>query len=314
MGINTNQLKFLLYAKSNGADFTRTITIGRQGLNFKKLKRNIQPGRYVKKWFKRFDLKITDKDAHKLERISNDKGYSEFLFKLLGAEVVHSIDVSSFEGANIIHDMNCNISDELTEEYTAVFDGGCLEHIFNFPIAIRNCMCLLNISGSFLSSTPINNYVGHGFYQFTPELFFRLFSIENGFKTVSTHAYINRYESQWYSIADPLSVGTRVKFVNAYATDMFFHAVKTRKTNILSVPPQQSDYKHLWEKYDKTGIMLEKTKYIKSEKENFLRRIYNFLPTELKRIAWVLRQRKQALDYHDLGDANPDHFRKINCC
>ena len=102
--------------------------------------------------------------------------------------------------------------------------------------------------------------------------------------------------------------------MNAYATDMFFHAVKTRKTNILSVPPQQSDYKHLWEKYDKTGIMLEKTKYIKSEKENFLRRIYNFLPTELKRIAWVLRQRKQALDYHDLGDANPDHFRKINCC
>jgi hypothetical protein len=29
--------------------------------------------------------------------------------------------------------------------------------------------------------TPANNQMGHGFYQFSPELFFRVFSQENGY-------------------------------------------------------------------------------------------------------------------------------------
>ena len=33
MGINVNGLRFLLYAKSAGVDFTKTAMIGRQGLH-----------------------------------------------------------------------------------------------------------------------------------------------------------------------------------------------------------------------------------------------------------------------------------------
>ena len=69
----------------------------------------------------------------------------------------------------------------LKNKYTLVIDGGCLEHIFNFPVAIKNCMEMLQEGGHFIGITPANNLMGHGFYQFSPELYFRIFSKENGF-------------------------------------------------------------------------------------------------------------------------------------
>jgi hypothetical protein len=43
-------------------------------------------------------------------------------------------------------------------------------------------MDLLKVGGTFVASTPANYFMGHGFYQFSPELFFRLFCPENGFR------------------------------------------------------------------------------------------------------------------------------------
>ena len=80
--------------------------------------------------------------------------------------------------------MNIPISDSSKDKYTVVIDGGSLEHVFNFPIAIKNCMEMLQVGGYFISLAPANNMLGHGFYQFSPELFYRIFSKENGFSVV----------------------------------------------------------------------------------------------------------------------------------
>jgi 2-polyprenyl-3-methyl-5-hydroxy-6-metoxy-1,4-benzoquinol methylase len=57
-----------------------------------------------------------------------------------------------------------------------VFDGGTLEHIFDYPTAIKNCMKMVKPGGHLLLTTPANNWFGHGFYQFSPELFYSFVS------------------------------------------------------------------------------------------------------------------------------------------
>jgi hypothetical protein len=55
--------------------------------------------------------------------------YSEEFFVLLGAKEIFSIDVSDFEGANILHDMNQPLPHSLISSFDVVLDGGTLEHI-----------------------------------------------------------------------------------------------------------------------------------------------------------------------------------------
>jgi hypothetical protein len=62
-----------------------------------------------------------------------------YLIALLGADEIISIDASGYENATIIHDMN-EPAEDLAEQFDLVIDGGSLEHIFNFPVAILNVM------------------------------------------------------------------------------------------------------------------------------------------------------------------------------
>ena len=110
--------------------------------------------------------------GHSADRfLAESKNYAEKLFEFLGAEEVVAIDNSSYEGAGIVADMNAPINASLKDRFSAIIDGGCLEHVFNFPQAIRNCMEMLSVGGHFIGITPANNFCGHGFYQFSPELY-----------------------------------------------------------------------------------------------------------------------------------------------
>ena len=75
---------------------------------------------------------------------------------------VDSMDASDYEGANIVHDLNLPIPPALRERYDLVWDGGTLEHIFNFPVAIFNAMHMVKVGGHLLLETPTNNQCGHG--------------------------------------------------------------------------------------------------------------------------------------------------------
>jgi 2-polyprenyl-3-methyl-5-hydroxy-6-metoxy-1,4-benzoquinol methylase len=83
--------------------------------------------------------------------------------------------------ASIIHDLNKPVPKELEERFDVVLDGG-LEHVFDFPQAIENAMRMTKIGGHLILETPANNLCGNGFYQFSPELFFRVLDSGNGFE------------------------------------------------------------------------------------------------------------------------------------
>ena len=62
-----------------------------------------------------------------------------------------------------------------------VVDGGTLEHVFDYPTALRNAMRMVRVGGHLILNAPVNNFPGHGFYQISPELFFRCFHDNSAF-------------------------------------------------------------------------------------------------------------------------------------
>jgi SAM-dependent methyltransferase len=103
--------------------------------------------------------------AANFQQASKTCAYADPLFEALGATQVDALDNSDFEGAKFIHDFSEPIPSEWKEQFDVVFDGGTLEHVFNFPAALRNAMELLRPGGRLFIHTCANNLCGHGFYQ-----------------------------------------------------------------------------------------------------------------------------------------------------
>lgn len=97
------------------------------------------------------------------------------LFTALGFSDIRSLDVSDFEGADILHDMNLlGALDKFPADaqgFELVLDGGTMEHVFHVPNFLENVFHLTKVGGCVLHIPPVNNFVDHGFYQFSPTLF-----------------------------------------------------------------------------------------------------------------------------------------------
>lgn len=171
--------------------------------------------------------------------------FAEPFFECLGATACQAMDVSSYEGAEIIHDMNERLSADWFEKFDLVFDGGTLEHVFQFPQALHNAMQLVKVGGWFASFTPANNWFGHGFYQFSPEVYFRALSRQNGFSKCAVFMVPEGLKLTWYQVKDPDELKTRTNLINSLRTPLLVIAKKAAPT-----PPalrlQQSDYLSYW--------------------------------------------------------------------
>lgn len=237
MGLDFNGARFLLYAHRLGISFEQTAMIGRQSLDLTKAE--------LSKSLADFGYGIDDELINKI--FTKDRGYAEPLLSYLGAQEIHSFDFSTYEGATHLHDMNRDISPQFMEKYSVVLDGGSLEHVFNFPVAIRNCMQMLRMGGHYLGISPANNFMGHGFYQFSPELYFSVFNQENGFELIGLIAFEDRPGGTWFSVRNPKEVKGRVMLVNNEPVYLLIVARRHTKTAIFDSTPQQSDYIATWD-------------------------------------------------------------------
>jgi hypothetical protein len=236
MGIDFQSLKFLLLARQRGVSFERFAMIGRQTLR-------LDPGQ-LRRLLSDAGMTISTDQCSQL--FSEAGGYAEPLLRLLGAKQIESFDASSYEQATIIHDMNLPIGDELKGRFTAVLDGGSLEHVFNLPCALKNCLEMVELGGHFLGASPTNNWMGHGFYQFSPELFFRVLSPVNGFAETQAMICETAPRSRWFEVTDPEQLGGRAYLVNGRPTYLFTMARRTALAPIFAKAPQQSDYVSNW--------------------------------------------------------------------
>lgn len=171
MGLCFSDVKALLRARNSGVSFESVLIVGRQSLF-------LHPS----------EVKVLKKEAAALGRPSSSlAGFAfgdyadEFLREFVGMQSLTVLDNSDYEGADLIHDLNRPVAQHLWNSFDVVIDAGSLEHIFNFPTAITSLMRMTKVGGKLFITTPANNLCGHGFYQFSPELMFRVFAEPNGF-------------------------------------------------------------------------------------------------------------------------------------
>ena len=112
----------------------------------------------------------------------------ESLFLSFGVPSVNSLDITNSEGATIIHDMNHPLKKGFPG-HSLVYDGGTMEHVFNVQQFMFNVNAMLDDGGLIIHQNPLNNFVNHGFYSFSPCLYLA-FYLANKFEIleVSFHA------------------------------------------------------------------------------------------------------------------------------
>lgn len=299
MALTKNCSTFLFYSKTLGVSFDKSLMLGRLSLHM--TKENIQE-----------DINKFGNNAKKIEEVAFKDGYSEPLFEILGASKIDSMDFSDYEKASVIHDLNYPVPAHLKGQYTAVVDGGTIEHVFNFPVAIRNCMEMLQVGGHYLGITPANNLMGHGLYQYSPELYYGIFREENGFnikKVIILTQDAGGKFSEWYEVLDPRKAKSRVLLTNSNHTYLLVLAEKVAEKNIFEKPPQQSDYQAAWD------IKEALKKNTAPKNESRLKYLYRrFTPRRLKIVAHNIYDlfTKQEVVHEDLGHINADHFKKMD--
>jgi hypothetical protein len=237
MGVNWHHVKALISARRPGVGMGRVLTVGRLNLfisphDLRELLARLDPEAYG-----RYDEFLTPHPA-----------YAEAVYRLLGASEVESIDASGYENATHVQDLNRPIPEHLKGRYDFVDDGGTIEHVFHFPQAIRNLMEMVKVGGSLQLHVPANNMAGHGFYQFSPDLFYRVLSPENGFRVERMIAYESFDGSQWYEVMDPKEARSRIELVSAPVPVLLLvRARRVADVPIFETTPQQSDYVATWD-------------------------------------------------------------------
>jgi hypothetical protein len=229
MGLNSEQFAVLTgLAKLGALSAKDCVTIGRQN-NF--LRRSD-----FRRVFRRFGISLS-------EACIQDLATARFIEPILlyfGAHVVDSVDASNYEGANIVCDMNEPLPSSLFRRYDFVYDGGTLEHIYNYPLALENVAALLQSNGILLSTSPANNEPGHGFYQLSPELIYSAFPAF-GLEVIRIYLVATQFPPQFYEVSSPSDVGGRITFLSGEPIQLF---VIARKMQAWSSQHQiqQSDY------------------------------------------------------------------------
>jgi len=179
----------------------------------------------------------------------NEKNTSDVIFfKLLGLTDIHAMDYSDFENADIVHDLNTPVPDEFKNRFDLIVDGGTIEHVFDIKQDLINIATMLRPGGRIIHMTPMNNYVNHGFYQFSPTLFFDYYGV-NAFADLRGYlvdSYWRHAREPWelFELTPTAEIASD-HFLNAML--VAFWAEKTPDSTVDKVP-LQSVYQQMYQK------------------------------------------------------------------
>jgi SAM-dependent methyltransferase len=109
-------------------------------------------------------------------------------FKALGFSEVSAMDYSDFESARHIHDLNSSEPPQnLLGSFDVIIDGGTIEHVFHLPNVLNSIHKMLRTHGRTIHMSPSSNHIDHGFYMFSPTLFWDFY-------------HTNRYEINLFQV------------------------------------------------------------------------------------------------------------------
>jgi len=113
-------------------------------------------------------------------------------------------------------------------------------------------MRLVEPGGHYIAVLPCNNNMGHGFYQFSPELFYRILVPENGFDLEVMYFMQRSGKPTFWKVPDPNELGVRVEFHSEKSGYLLLLARRIGDIPSSRLKAFQSDYVSAWEQQDDT--------------------------------------------------------------
>lgn len=162
--------------------------------------------------------------------------HQDSLFRLLGFSTVESVDYFANEHPTHVLNLNRPLPAEFTDRYDLVYDGGTLEHCFNAPQVMANAVAALRQGGTVIHHVPLNNWVNHGFYQFSPCLFFDFYET-NGFTNLTLKVHRLHRGKESITDYDPVSPPEGLSNGRERAL-CFFYATKAKAVAEITFPIQ----------------------------------------------------------------------------
>jgi hypothetical protein len=174
----------------------------------------------------------------------------QIFWRELGFDSASSIDAQSFEGATHIIDLNHHaIPDTLKNHFDLILDIGTMEHVFHVPNYLANLFDLVRTGGYIWQTLPMNNWVNHGFYQFSPTLL-NDFYVQNHWKIIDRR--IIQIDEHWANIVNQYAFDDEDNFVEPLQKldNQFYYASiivqKTKEATYNCIPQQYTYLKHQW--------------------------------------------------------------------
>lgn len=99
-------------------------------------------------------------------------------FSLFSTARMISLDVSDYEGASIIADINHPISENYHNVADFIFNGSCMDNLFDSASALKNMTCLLKARGRIIHiehGSPIQS----AYIMYSPAYFFDYYAANN---------------------------------------------------------------------------------------------------------------------------------------
>ena len=158
--------------------------------------------------------------------------YCEWVLRAIGADEVASLDISDYEHATHIGDLGAPMT--LPRTYDTVIDAGSLEHVFDVATAFRNLISFTATGGRIVHVLPVNNLSGHGFWQFSSDLIYALYSAANGFADTRVYYASSINQGEWRLVPPP-QLGTRTELVSLEPVILLSVTTKQRAVDALRV-------------------------------------------------------------------------------
>ncbi len=201
MGISKQSLAFLLSEQAYRPITGRFLCIGKHTVNvppdtlFGLLEAHDIPTGQVKESLARGERDTKTRHA----------GLSVYDHDLIaaisgGKAEYNCLDVSDYEGADIIQDMTRPISDALEGQFDFIYNGSCMDNIFDPVSFIKNTSRMLKPGGRVIHVEGACAVAG-AYLMFSPEWFFSYYAV-NDFVDCKVYATVARESSNHPTIFD----------------------------------------------------------------------------------------------------------------
>lgn len=130
----------------------------------------------------------TSQDVKKLNPEAEKYIHAQTFFAYLGIKPkdYYDVDKFDFDKPKIIHDLEKPLPRKYHNYFNFVLDSGTLEHIFDVKSVMENIVKSVKLGGYVLQMIPAQNFLNHGFYQFSPTFFYDFYTA-NGFNIVESY-------------------------------------------------------------------------------------------------------------------------------